>query len=75
MTRDEVQNMMESNNNNNNGDNVGGVRSTTPDVEPPVVEALTPPPTMEKKDVEIDELGGLDNLDPEIVALLRADMG
>jgi hypothetical protein len=58
ITRDEVRNMMTEEG-----------RSTTPDVEPPKVEALTPPP------VEGDELAGLENLDPEIVALLRADMG
>jgi hypothetical protein len=71
VTRDEVQNMME---NNGNG---ARVRSTTPEVEPPVVEALTPPSTADvKMEVELgDELAGLDNLDPEIVALLKADMG
>ena len=75
LTRDEVQNMME---NNGNG---AGVRSTTPEVEPPVVEALTPPSTtadVETGGVEMelgDELAGLDNLDPEIVALLKADIG
>ena len=74
VTRDEVQNMME-----NNGDGAR-VRSTTPEVEPPVVEALTPPSTADMKSGELevelgDELAGLDNLDPEIVALLKADMG
>lgn len=63
----------------NNGDGVGA-RSTTPEVEPPVVEALTPPSTADMKNEEMnvelgDELAGLDNLDPEIVALLKADMG
>jgi hypothetical protein len=75
-TRDEVKNMMDS----NNGDTV---RSTTPEVEPPVVEALTPPPTTEQLLKENktnltgleNELAGLENLDPEIVALLKADMG
>lgn len=67
------------------GDNGGNeVRSTTPDVEPPVVEALTPPAGMlEDKDGPgksdamqgLDDLSGLGDLDPEIVALLRADMG
>jgi hypothetical protein len=72
-TRDEVQNMMAGNND--------GGRSTTPDVEPPVVEALTPPPSMEDVqsgdvgEAQLDELAGLENLDPEIVALLKADMG
>ena len=64
----------------NNGDTV---RSTTPEVEPPVVEALTPPPTTEQLLKENktnligleNELAGLENLDPEIVALLKADMG
>jgi hypothetical protein len=74
VTRDEVQNMME-----NNGDGAG-VRSTTPEVEPPIVEALTPPSSADVQvgiaEVELgDELAGLDNLDPEIVALLKADMG
>jgi hypothetical protein len=75
-TRDEVQNMMDSNSG-------GVVRSTTPDVEPPVIEALTPPATTEellkenKTNLEglENELAGLENLDPEIVALLKADMG
>jgi hypothetical protein len=75
-TRDEVKNMMDS----NNGDTA---RSTTPEVEPPVVEALTPPPTTEQLLKENktnltgleNELAGLENLDPEIVALLKADMG
>jgi hypothetical protein len=61
-TREEVKTMMER-------DGVG--RSTTPEVEPPVVEALTPPFAGE----EGDQMGGLESLDPEIVALLRADMG
>lgn len=77
ITRDEVQNMIAE------GENYGndGGRSTTPDIEPPVVEALTPPPTTvaaptgEVKNELGDELAGLDNLDPEIVALLKADMG
>jgi hypothetical protein len=74
MTRDEVQALM-------NGNGNGGERSTTPDVEPPVVEALTPPPTTEElikiplPQKEVDSLAGLENLDPEIVTLLRADMG
>ena len=65
----------------NNSDGEAGVRSTTPEVEPPVVEALTPPSTADVKGggggkMELgDELAGLDNLDPEIVALLKADMG
>ena len=57
-TREEVQGML---------DEAQG-RSTTPDVEPPPVEALTPPRA------EGDDLAGLENLDPEIVALLKADM-
>lgn len=61
-----------------NGGEVG--RSTTPEVEPPVVEALTPPSTMEELiksgGIETgDELAGLENLEPEIVALLKADIG
>ena len=77
VTRDEVQNMMDAEN-NSNGNN--GLRSTTPDIEPPLVEALTPPPMSSSHVVEMkgdvgDELAGLDNLDPEIVALLKADMG
>lgn len=55
-TREEVRELLE-----------GKERSTTPDVEPPAVEALTPPAAG-------DELAGLENLDPEIVALLKADM-
>jgi hypothetical protein len=69
-TRDEVKSMME--------EGIGEGRSTTPEVEPPVVEALTPP-AMEDvqggQESTGDELAGLENLDPEIVALLRADMG
>jgi hypothetical protein len=57
ITREEVRGMMEGKEE----------RSTTPDVEPPAVEALTPPPAG-------DDLAGLENLDPEIVALLKADM-
>jgi hypothetical protein len=67
-TRDEVQNMIDG------GGDV--LRSTTPEVEPPVVEALTPP-TISENLVKVemgDELAGLENLDPEIVALLKADM-
>ena len=75
-TKDEVENMMRGDGEKKN------VRSTTPDVERPVVESLTPPPTKEEvsKDVGMDttqlnELAGLENLDPEIIALLKADMG
>ena len=69
VTRDEVQSMM----------NGREIRNTTPEVEPPVVEALTPPPTTEellKKRGAAggDEFAGLDNLDPEIVALLKAEL-
>jgi len=76
MTRDEVQSLL-------NGGTNQGERSTTPEVEPPVVEALTPPPSTEElmrqpllsSAVVGDTLAGLENLDPEIVALLKADMG
>jgi ATP phosphoribosyltransferase len=78
-TRDEVQIMLSG---GKHGENENEVRSTTPDVEPPVVEALTPPadPVEElhpKSDVMqgLDDLAGLGELEPEIVALLRADMG
>jgi hypothetical protein len=72
-TRDEVQNMLE-------GNDDSGAHSTTPEVEPPVFEALTPPPTTNEliKSGQMDmgdELAGLENLDPEIVALLKKDMG
>jgi hypothetical protein len=59
-TKEEVQGMLEE-------ERAG--RSTTPNVEPPAVEALTPPPAGVG-----DELAGLENLDPEIVLLLKADM-
>jgi len=62
-TKEEVQNML----NEKNG------RSTTPDVAPPAVEALTPPPATGAATAG-DELAGLGNLDPEIVALLKQDM-
>jgi hypothetical protein len=68
-TRDEVQNMMVE---QQSGVVVG--RSTTPEVEPPQVEALTPP-EMGLGGEMGDEFAGLENLDPEIVALLKADMG
>ena len=78
-TRDEVQIMLSG---GNNGENENELRSATPDVEPPVVEALTPPadPVEElntKSNVMqgLDDLAGLGELEPEIVALLRADMG
>jgi hypothetical protein len=78
-TRDEVEIMLSG---SNNGDNIGNeVRSTTPDIEPPVVEALTPPAgPVEELNTEgdvmqgLDDLAGLGELEPEIVALLRADM-
>ena len=63
-TRDEVLGMMQ-------GDTGG--RSTTPEVEPPQVEALTPPPSTAvgvKREMD-DQFAGLENLDPEIVALLK----
>ena len=63
-TKEEVQNMLKEENNG---------RSTTPDVEPPAVEALTPPPATDAANAG-DELAGLENLDPEIVALLKQDM-
>ena len=63
-TKGEVQNML---NEEKNG------RRTTPDVEPPAVEALTPPPATDAATAG-DELAGLENLDPEIVALLKQDM-
>jgi len=68
VTRDEVQNMIN-----------GGIRSATPEVEPPVVEALTPPPTtevlQEERKIDLgDGFAGLDNLDPEVVALLKAEL-
>ena len=73
VTRDEVQNMVGGDNN---------VRSTTPDVEPPEVEGLTPPAIaedgLESSEIDkarLDDLVGLENLDPEIIALLKADMG
>jgi hypothetical protein len=52
-------------------------------VEPPVVEALTPPPVnmhnygqLENDVMQgMDDLAGLRELDPKIIALLRADMG
>jgi len=83
-TRDEVRSLIESE--GPVGEGIGE-RSTTPEIERPVVEALTPPPTSsigtgngivksESADVDAgDDLAGLENLDPEIVALLKADMG
>jgi hypothetical protein len=72
-TRDEVQNMMVEPQSGVAEVVVGG-RSTTPEVEPPQVEALTPP-EMGLGGEMGDEFAGLENLDPEIVALLKADMG
>lgn len=77
-TKDEVQIML-----GGSGDTANEGRSTTPEVEPPVVEALTPPPVTEEEDGQVksdgmqglDDLAGLGELEPEIVALLRADMG
>jgi len=75
MTRDEVHALVDGT------AGTGMERSTTPDVEPPIVEALTPPPTTEElikqplSSMDVDSLAGLENLDPEIVALLKADMG
>lgn len=57
------------------GGGVIGVRSTTPDVEQPQVEALTPPEMGGVEGEMGDRFAGLENLDPEIVALLKADMG
>ena len=73
-TRDDVQSMLLE---QPGGTGVGGGRSTTPEVEPPQIEALTPP-EMGVGDIggEMgDRFAGLENLDPEIVALLKADMG
>jgi len=72
-TRDEVQNMMVEQQSGVGELMVG--RSTTPDVEPPQVEALTPPEMGLGGEEMGDEFAGLENLDPEIVALLKADMG
>ena len=83
-TRDEVRNLIEAESGQEGGQ--VGERSTTPEVERPVVEALTPPSMpsitadsgVAKSEVKIetgDEFAGLENLDPEIVALLKADMG
>jgi len=77
-TRDEVQIMLGA-----AGGGGDDVRSTTPEIEPPVVEALTPPAVGEEKVEQgnpeamqgLDDLAGLGELEPEIVALLRADMG
>ena len=72
-TRDEVQNMMQSG--GGGGEKETGVRSTTPEIEPPQVEALTPPEMGVKAEEMGDQFAGLESLDPEIVALLKADMG
>jgi hypothetical protein len=63
-TQEEVQNMLNEQ---------GNEGSTTPDVDPPAVEALTPPPMADVPDGG-NEFAGLESLDPEIVALLKADM-
>ena len=76
-TRDEVRNMMEGKTGETGAaeNGAGEGRSTTPDVEPPVPEALTPPPMTKETEVKGNEFAGLESLDPEIVALLQKDMG